>query len=77
MRYVVRLRYRYRGGAENCANAVAGLPGVRVMVGDDPNTVQIETTPDVVADLKRRLGEHFIVEPEIRYDQLSQTSVRH
>jgi len=44
------------------------------MSADDPNTVLIEATPDIATDLKRRLGDRFIVEPEIRYSPLSQAS---
>lgn len=75
-RYVVRLRHRYRDEHPDCRGAVAGTPGVRVMQADNSNTIVIETTPEIAAGLKRQLGDHFIVEPEIRYYPLDQTFAR-
>jgi hypothetical protein len=76
-RYVVRLRHRFQDGQASCRSVLANTPGVRVIGADNPNTVLIEATPDIAADLKRHLGDQFIVEPEIRYGPLRQALSRH
>ena len=65
-RYIVTTRSAKRGEAAAAKDAVSGVPGVRVLGVDDPDIVTIETSEPVAKDLKAKLFNTHIVEPEIR-----------
>lgn len=65
-RYVVSTRRGARDAAPTALAAVGGTPGVEVIGADNPNTIVIDTTPEIADGLRQRLEATHIVEDEVR-----------
>lgn len=65
-RYVVTTRRAMRDATVSAKDAVLSHPGVELLAGDDPHTVTIEADERVADDLRTKLRDTHIVEPEIR-----------
>lgn len=65
-RYVVTTRRALRETTVFARDAVLTHPGVKLLAGDDPHVVTIEADEPVADQLRAKLRDTHIVEPEIR-----------
>jgi len=65
-RYVVTTRRAKLGSAVSARDAVSNEAGVKLLGGDNPDSVVIEAPEDVASELRTKLRDTHFVEPEVR-----------